>query len=210
MRIGKVFDIPIQIHRSLPVFITCILLWVFQGSGSHSALTALVYLMILFSSVLLHELGHILVARDFGCKTKSISLYPFGGIASICLPPDVNKELYIALAGPAVNAFICTTALFANYVGVPMMNEVVFFNSVMFIFNLLPSYPMDGGRILRALLAKSGLSYDKATSVCLNLSKCMSWCYIIVGTMLSWLGLIIVGILLLTINQRCSVTKEER
>ena len=94
MKIGKIFSIPIRIHWSLLVLMGAICLY-----DPESSLLSLTYATILFGTVLLHELGHAIVARDFGCKTSSITLYPFGGIAQVNLQKDPIKEFYIFCDG---------------------------------------------------------------------------------------------------------------
>ena len=198
MKIGKIFSIPIRIHWSLLVLMGAICLY-----DPESSLLSLTYATILFGTVLLHELGHAIVARDFGCKTSSITLYPFGGIAQVKLQKDPVKEFYIAIAGPAVNAFLCALAFFFHMIGIPLMVEVMFLNVVMCLFNLLPSFPMDGGRIVRSVLArKKGSDYEAATQKCLKISKWMSWSYIVIGAAVGWVGLVIVGVFLLVVNSR--------
>jgi Zn-dependent protease len=171
-----------------------------------SALLSLTYAVILFGSVLLHELGHAIVARDFGCETKDITLYPFGGIAQVKLQADPFKEFYIALAGPTVNAFLCVIAFFGFALGVPLMHEILFLNAIMCLFNLLPSFPMDGGRVVRSILARRpGSDYETATATCLKISKWMSWLYVAIGVATGWIGLVIVGGFLLFVNSRGSI-----
>ena len=109
----------------------------------------------LFGSVLLHEFGHAMAARYYGIQTAHISLYPFGGVAAMeGLPGDPTKEMVVAVAGPAVNfvlAVIFGTAVWIT--GWTPLGWMALLNGLMGLFNLIPAFPMDGGRVLRALFA---------------------------------------------------------
>jgi len=149
-------------------FVLLLIFLLFIGIGGHQsgAMTAL-YILGLFASVLLHELGHTLVARHYGIRTLEIVMYPIGGISRPERQPNAREELPIALAGPLVN-FLIALALAAwvasqqGFVALEKLAEptdanlaerIALGNLLLFLFNLLPAYPMDGGRILRSLLA---------------------------------------------------------
>jgi Zn-dependent protease len=146
----------------------------------------------LFGIVLLHELAHVFVARDFGFPTKHVTLYPFGGVAAVQLDPDPVSEFYIALAGPVCNAFLCLLFLALNFVGVPYAGHLAVLNFVICVFNLMPSFPMDGGRVLRSLLARR-IPFETATKYSLRLSMALSMGYIVVGILIGWIGLALIG-----------------
>lgn len=165
IRIGALAGIPIRIH--LTFFL--LLLWfgnVSAGQGE-GFLGGVVFMLLLFGCVVLHELGHALAARRWGVATREIVLYPFGGVARIDRMPSGKAELVIALAGPAVNLVLAAMlgavlfALRAHAPGsaeeliadAPVLWQLLWSNLVLFGFNLLPAFPMDGGRVLRALLA---------------------------------------------------------
>jgi Zn-dependent protease len=161
LRIVSVRGIPIRVHASfllLPAF----LLW---QTGGHPSLSVIVIettlLVLLFASVALHELGHALVARRWEMETRSIVLYPFGGVSNFaCRPPGGRAELAISLAGPAVNLALAVALwLIAAAGGLPpRVDEVIrglaWINLLIAAFNLLPAFPLDGGRVLRGALSE--------------------------------------------------------
>lgn len=170
----ELFGVPVRLHFT---FVLLLIFLVFIGVGGHQsgAMTAL-YILGLFASVLLHELGHTLVARHYGIRTLEIVMYPIGGVSRPERPPSAREELPIALAGPLVN-FLIAIALAAwvasrqGFVALEKLAEptdanlaerLALGNLLLFLFNLLPAYPMDGGRILRSLLALR-MPLDKAT-----------------------------------------------
>lgn len=134
----------------------------------------------LFVGVLLHELGHSWTARRYGITISSITLWIFGGLARMeDLPEDWNIELYVALAGPAMSALVgavCFGLLFAlptQPILVFVVGSLAIINVTLAIFNLLPAFPMDGGRVLRALLARSR-PYTEATQIAAFVGKLLA------------------------------------
>ncbi|HWQ55349.1 MAG TPA: M50 family metallopeptidase [Bryobacteraceae bacterium] len=169
-----VFGVPVRLHFTF-VLLLVFLLFIGVGGRQSGAMTA-IYVLALFASVLLHELGHAVVARRFGVRTLEIVMFPIGGVARLERRPRAREELWIALAGPMVNAVIAA-ALFGwvaasqGFVPFELLREptdanlaqrIAVGNLLLFGFNLLPAYPMDGGRILRSLLAR-WKSEDEAT-----------------------------------------------
>jgi Zn-dependent protease/CBS domain-containing protein len=198
-RVGRLFGIPIELDLTfllvLPLFAYVIGAqvgqWVgilndFLGAGLDAGVLTststiayglgTVAALGLFVGVVLHELGHSLVARRYGVDIASIRLWIFGGIAQLAeLPEDWKKELYIALAGPAVSIVLGVIAYAAflliggigGTVGVALsflLGYLALMNLALAAFNLLPGFPMDGGRVLRALLARDR-PYARATQI---------------------------------------------
>jgi Zn-dependent protease/predicted transcriptional regulator len=157
LELGRVAKIPVRVHLTFLLLIV----WLAFGSVDTKPLHEALFVMLVFLCVLLHELGHALVARRFGVQTRDITLYPFGGIATLLSQPSPKAELVISLAGPIVNVLLAA-ALFP-FVTIPsqpptspttvgMLERLFMTNIALAVFNLLPALPMDGGRVLRAIL----------------------------------------------------------
>ena len=166
-RIGRIAGIDVYVHFT---FLFLLLGWVaishYQAHGDLAeAMTGLVFILALFVIVVLHELGHALAARRYGIRTRDIMLLPIGGVARLDrMPEDPRQELVVALAGPAVNvvlaAGIYVMLAFGRgpdslddsaRVGGSFLNQLLWVNVSLVAFNVLPAFPMDGGRVLRAL-----------------------------------------------------------
>jgi Zn-dependent protease len=178
LRISTISGIAVSAHWTLLVFfawIFGIVLW--RGGSVETALGGLAVVSSVFGCVALHELGHALMARRFGIRTRDITLYPFGGIARLQggeMKPAA--ELWVALAGPAVNVVlagvlfglssITGSAISAAGILQPggYLSTMMWLNLSLAAFNMIPAFPMDGGRVLRAGLA-SRMRYEAATQV---------------------------------------------
>ena len=184
LRLGRVFGIPLNVHWT---FWILPLLVVLSQPGETPIFFHLAVLFAIFGCVVLHELGHALAARLYGIRTRDITLYPIGGIASLeRISEKPAEELVIALAGPAVNVVILgilfpltifATALApATYPGTieaQFLGMLIFANVVMVGFNMIPAFPLDGGRVLRALLGFS-LGHLPATRVAVRVGTVMA------------------------------------
>ncbi len=160
----RLFGVPVRFHFTFVLLVVFLIAVGLEGpSGAESA----IYVLALFASVLLHELGHALVSKRYGIGTEEIVMFPIGGVARLERSPKPREELWIALAGPVVNIIIAIVLLglaaalngtvqwekvFERKSG-DLMGQVAAGNIVLALFNLLPAFPMDGGRILRAMLA---------------------------------------------------------
>lgn len=170
IKLGKVFGIPVAIHWTFFILVIWIVgMNVYKGQPIDVAIWSGIFILSIFGCVFLHELGHALAARRFGIVTKSIVLLPIGGVASLeKIPEEPKKEIFVALAGPFVNMIISTVIfVYLFYRGelVPekfMTSTINYDNFLIFLmianvflglFNLTPAFPMDGGRVLRALFA---------------------------------------------------------
>ncbi len=159
-----VFGVPVRFHFT---FILLLIFLLFIGVGDRqSGLMTALYVLGLFASVLLHELGHTLVAHQYGIRTTEIVMYPIGGVSRPERIPKGREEFWIAISGPLVNGLIAA-GLFGwlatqhQFVPIELLREptdanlierIATGNFLLFIFNLLPAYPMDGGRVLRSAL----------------------------------------------------------
>jgi Zn-dependent protease len=190
--LGSLFGISIKVHLTfllLPLLVI--------GSSYEEGVATVAFLLALlfsvFGCVVLHELGHALMARRFGIQTQNITLYPIGGVARLeRLPEKPQEELWVALAGPAVNVVIAAlltplvivgSVLLATSpgtpgsflaeglpVGVSFLASLLMANVALVLFNLLPTFPMDGGRVLRALLSFR-LGLVQATAVAVSVGR---------------------------------------
>ncbi len=161
-------------------------------------LWGVLFILVLFLCVVLHEFGHALTARRFGVSTKDITLYPIGGIASLeGMPERPGQELLVGLAGPTVNLVIA--ALLWVYLTssgqipdlsvmgatndmseIPFLWSLFFANIVLAVFNLIPAFPMDGGRVLRAVLAFS-MDKAKATRIAAGVGQFLAIIFVFLG-----------------------------
>ncbi len=176
--LGVVAGIPLRLHWSFFL----VLVWSgslgYRAAGWDAVVYSVTLTVVLFLCVFLHELGHALAARRYGVGTRSITLLPIGGVAALeRIPERPREELVIALAGPLVNVVIALVLI--GWMGWPdearfarlgsrdwgeFPDMVLLLNLIMIGFNLIPAFPMDGGRVLRAILA-TVMRYPQATSV---------------------------------------------
>ena len=179
----RIAGIQLRIH----VTFLLLIFWVALGSASLA-----IFVLLLFLCVVLHEFGHALAAKAYGINTPDITLLPIGGVARLeRIPEEPKQELVIAAAGPAVTAIIALS-LFAVIAvrGAPDLGTLIRgddlvlnifrLNVYLLLFNLIPAFPMDGGRVLRALLA-TRLSYARATQVAATVGQGFAFLFGIVG-----------------------------
>lgn len=162
----RIFGVPVRFHFTFVILV--IFLTVFGVTSGETAAASALYVIALFTCVLLHELGHVFVSKRYGIRTIEIVMYPIGGVARLERNPHPREELWIALAGPAVNVFIAG-ALFSwlyssgrmlptDQLMAPslsnLLQRIAAGNLFLAAFNMIPAFPMDGGRVLRALIAR--------------------------------------------------------
>jgi len=181
----KLFGVPVRVHFTF-VLLIVFLISIGIGDKQSGASTA-IYVLALFGSVLLHEMGHALVASRFGIHTAEIVMFPIGGVSRPDRTPKAREELWIALAGPAVNALIAGGIAFWFWRkgGVAPLSQLLeptdanlaqrigLGNLILAAFNLVPAYPMDGGRVLRSLLARSRPE-DEATKLAARVGQTLA------------------------------------
>ena len=141
--LGTWFRVPVYLHWTWTLF------FVFITSVAGPSL-GIVYAGSFFL-VLLHEFGHCIAAQRYGVKPVDITLYPIGGAARMEVPDCPKQELVVSFAGPAVNVVLLGPLLFLSSVN-PILQSLSNINIALIVFNLIPAFPMDGGRVLRALL----------------------------------------------------------
>jgi len=179
LNMGSVAGTAIRIHVTFLLFLAWIFGVNYFSGGPQVALSSLLFVVLLFLCVLLHEFGHIFTARRFGVRTPDVILLPIGGVARLeRIPEKPSEEFLIAIAGPAVNVVIALlliavggAKLTAGHLSstleaanVSMVDRLAAVNLFLALFNLIPAFPMDGGRVLRALLA-TRFGYVRATEV---------------------------------------------
>ena len=194
-RIGRFAGIDVYIHATFLLLVAFYGFTYWQQTGTLSGtLEGIAFLLILFLSVVLHEYGHALTARRYGIKTRDITLLPIGGVARLERMPDKPlQELWVALAGPAVNlviaallfTYLLVTKTFVPITGMtltggPFIERLLTVNLTLAAFNLIPAFPMDGGRVLRALLALR-LDYVRATQIAATIGQGAAFLFGILG-----------------------------
>lgn len=185
-RIGTIAGTDIKVHVT---FLLVVGWWAVMGyseGGPTAALTSALALLALFACILLHEFGHILMARRFGVRTPDVILLPIGGVARLeRIPEEPRQELLIALAGPAVTLAIAVVLylvlrLSGSQADVtqlseqqPFLAQLVTVNVYLLLFNMIPAFPMDGGRVLRAILA-SRMGLLRGTRIAATLGQTLA------------------------------------
>ncbi len=176
-KLGSGAGIGVYVHWSFWILPAWIMMSAVSGGGGVAAgAAAVLFVFAIFGCVVLHEFGHALMARAFGIGTRDITLYPIGGVARLeRMPRHPGQEFLIAIAGPAVNVVIAGLIfLWLTLAGIgngefgfnlaagSFLTNLMMVNIALVIFNMLPAFPMDGGRVLRAVLAMK-LPYERAT-----------------------------------------------
>jgi Zn-dependent protease/CBS domain-containing protein len=188
--IARIAGIQLRIHITFVLLIGWLALVYYNAGGAAVAAGGIIFILLLFLCVVLHEFGHALAAKYFGINTPDITLLPIGGVARLArMPEEPQQELIIAIAGPAVNVIIAAGAWTAGGVfAYPptleggLSSALVSINVLLLLFNLLPAFPMDGGRVLRALLA-ARLSYARATQIAATIGQGFAFAFGFIGLM---------------------------
>jgi Zn-dependent protease/predicted transcriptional regulator len=221
IQIGVLFGIPIRIH------LTFLLLLVWFGFDQHGAganpILAIIFLLLVFSCVVAHELGHALMAKRYGVRTREIVLYPIGGIARLEGIPGGEAELLIALAGPAVNFVLAIvlaillvitelsfmpSALLTSIDQLP--GQLLLVNVALFLFNLVPAFPMDGGRVLRAALALA-IPPSQATRIATTIGQGFAVLIGLTGLVFFHFVLVLIGIFIFVgASQEAAFSRQHR
>lgn len=194
-RVGKFAGIDLYIHATFLLLLLWVVIvyWVADHS-SQSVISGLVFICALFGCVVLHEYGHALTARHYGIRTRDITLLPIGGVSRFeKLPEKPWQEFWVAVAGPCVNgaiALVLYLVLLATgglrpitgfgIAGGPFLERMLLANVILAVFNLIPAFPMDGGRVLRALLA-TRMDHVKATRTAASVGQALALVFGLVG-----------------------------
>ncbi len=199
-RIGRLAGIDVFVHATFLLLLAFIAVRGYQRESTLAAvLGGVLFIVAIFAIVVLHELGHALAARRYGIPTRDITLLPIGGVARLeRMPRDPRQELVIALAGPAVNVVLglviwgvleatgLSTRAESPLVGgagfalAAFLGSMLWVNVVLAVFNMIPAFPMDGGRVLRALIAMRR-PYVQATEIAARVGRLFAILFAIVG-----------------------------
>lgn len=185
--LGRIFGIDTRVHATFLLIVG----WaafsaISQGGTLLAGLISVAFLLVVFASVFLHELGHTLTARRYGIKTRRITLSPLGGVAQLeggMMPPQT--ELWVALAGPAVSfalagIFFALASLTGDWSPTTFVGALAWANLMIAAFNMLPAFPMDGGRIFRAALSRR-LGYRRATEIAAKVGRVAGMAMMVIG-----------------------------
>jgi Zn-dependent protease/CBS domain-containing protein len=194
LSIGRIAGTAVRIHITFLLFLVWIWFVNYETGGAAAAWSGLLFMILLFLCVLAHEFGHIFTARAFGVPTPDVTLLPIGGVARLARIPEApGQEFLIAIAGPAVNVVIAfALVLFAGAdldaqhlarVGnaqIGMLDRLAEVNLFLAAFNMIPAFPMDGGRVLRAALATQ-LGYVRATEIAASIGQWVAFALGFIG-----------------------------
>jgi Zn-dependent protease/CBS domain-containing protein len=195
IRLGTAFGIPVYMHLTFLLLLAWVGLshWI-QSKSIDATFVGILFIIAIFVCVVLHEFGHALMARRYGIKTRDVTLLPIGGVARLERMPDQPmQELRVALAGPAVNVGIAAalfiglkaTGLLQPMTGVsltggPFFERLLAVNIFLVLFNMIPAFPMDGGRVLRGILA-TRMEYTRATHAAATIGQTVALLFGFVG-----------------------------
>jgi Zn-dependent protease len=196
--IGRYSGIDVRLHVTFLLLIALLGWQGYERGGTNAAIVSVVFVLLLFLCVLLHEFGHALAARRYGIRTPDITLLPIGGVARLERMPDTPvQELVIAIAGPLVNVVIAAVLwlaldmpplldnpMVAGGRGGELLHDLLGVNVMLILFNLIPAFPMDGGRVLRSLLAM-WLSHATATRIAARIGMAIA----VVLAFIGWFGI---------------------
>jgi stage IV sporulation protein FB len=204
--VARIAGTVVRVHVTFLLF----LVWIggaqWRLGGREAAVEGVLFMVLLFACVLAHEFGHILAARRYGIRTPEVTLWPIGGVASLERIPDKpREELVVAVAGPAVNVAIA--GLIVLFLGMSLdtaamtemenpraglLARLAAANIFLVVFNLIPAFPMDGGRVLRALLAMR-MDHVEATRIAARIGQGAAFLFALAGLFVNPM-LIVIGL----------------
>ena len=197
----------VRIHFTFFLLLAVYAVLGWQSGGPEVALSTVLFIVLLFVCVVLHEFGHVFAARAYGIRTSDVTLLPIGGVASLeRMPEKPAQEIIVALAGPAVNLVIAavligvlgarfdlTEVTQMQQATATMTGRVAAANVLLCVFNLIPAFPMDGGRVLRAVLAVR-LGYTRATRVAATIGQALAFVFALAGLLIGNPMLILIAV----------------
>jgi Zn-dependent protease len=194
IRLFNVAGTAVRIHLTFFLLLAWIAAIHWSRGGLEAAIDGVVFIALLFLCVVLHEFGHVFAARAYGIRTSDVTLLPIGGVASLeRMPEKPGQEIVVALAGPAVNLVIAVAlaiGLGASFnldqiaqleeARTSLIGRIAAANVALCVFNLIPAFPMDGGRVLRALLAIR-MGYTRATRTAATIGQGLAFVFALLG-----------------------------
>jgi Zn-dependent protease/CBS domain-containing protein len=194
LRLFDVAGTAVRIHFTFFLLLAWLGVAHWMRGGAAEAIDGVLFIVLLFACVLLHEFGHVFAARRYGIKTPDVTLLPIGGVASLeRIPEKPSQEIVVALAGPAVNLVIALALIVVlgarfdlsqmaqlEQAQSTLAGRVAAANVMLLLFNLIPAFPMDGGRVLRALLAIP-LGYTRATRAAAGVGQALAVVFALIG-----------------------------
>src|SRR5262245_2843324 len=194
IRLFSVAGTAVRIHFTFFLLLAVYAAFAWNRGGIELAVSTVLFIVLLFACVVLHEFGHVFAARAYGIRTSDVTLLPIGGVASLeRMPEKPSQEIVVALAGPIVNLVIALVLAFAlgasfdlgqmaqlEEAKSSLAGRVAAANVALCVFNLIPAFPMDGGRVLRALLAIR-LGYTRATRVAATIGQALAFVFALLG-----------------------------
>lgn len=194
IKIASVFGTEVRIHLTFLLLLAWYWFRGYQIAGLSGAIQAVLFILALFACVLLHEFGHVFAARGFGIRTPDITLLLIGGVARLNRIPDKPwQEFVVAIAGPLVNVMIAAVLILVIHgtgglhqieqlesPRIELLAKLLAINVWLVLFNLIPALPMDGGRVLRALLAMA-MPYPRATLIAARIGQGLAIAFGIFG-----------------------------
>ena len=207
IRLFSVAGTAVRIHLTFFLLLAVYAVLGWQRGGAPAAIDLVVFIALLFLCVVLHEFGHVFAARAYGIRTSDVTLLPIGGVASLeRMPEKPGQEIVVALAGPLVNVVIAVflaVGLGASFdlgqtaqlgdARASLLDRIAIANVALFVFNLIPAFPMDGGRVLRALLAIP-MGYTRATRVAATVGQGLAFLFALVGLVIGNPLLVLVAV----------------
>ncbi|MBV8225277.1 MAG: site-2 protease family protein [Verrucomicrobia bacterium] len=223
IKIATIFGIDVRIHVTFFLVLAWIALVYYQTAGLSGAIQGVLFMLVLFGCVLLHEFGHALAAREFGIKTPDITLLPIGGVARLSRIPDKPwQELVVAIAGPLVNVVIAAALTFAIHGSteilqidrlenprIELLDALRSINVMLVLFNMIPAFPMDGGRVLRSLLAMV-MPYTLATQIAAWIGQGLAVVFAIFGLRGNFFLIFIAFFIFVGAQQEVAMSKVRR
>ena len=184
LNIGTIAGTAVRVHITFLLFLGWIFAASYSSGGADAAWSALLFMILLFTCVVAHEFGHIFTARAFGVATPDVTLLPIGGVARLeRIPEAPSEEFLVAIAGPLVNVAIAFGLVglagahlhagdlaAVDSASVSLVDRLAIVNLFLALFNMIPAFPMDGGRVLRALLA-TRLGFVRATEIAASIGQ---------------------------------------